>query len=479
MRAWRTSFASALVCAALLTAGFEAFAQSASVVELPDDCRGRRDTKPVLDRRKAEIEARIQTMRAALADVPSEEPRARQMTRDLRRLQEDLLEVIFAADCLRLPPPKPALERMARPMAAQPPPPPPTNRSLQAPAPATPPSVRQAAPAPQAVEVTAYYATNRVRATAPATAADTYSNDGIGDLTFGRTVVSIPLSHTAGNIELPQLWKFERTPDPNRHFVLKSVAPLPTDAARQEMSQRLRAMSSKSMLVFVHGYNVSFQDAAMRSAQLAHDLKFPGVPFFYSWPSANRVRAYLQDEETARLCESVFETVLTELSKLPVEEIYIVAHSMGNRVVGHGLQAYVDKGKNTKVIKELLLAAPDINADLFKSTIAPRLAQMQGTRTTIYASSFDLALVASKVVHGFRRVGESSGGVQVFSGMDTVDASNASQSIRNFGHSYIVDSASVIGDLRAIVAERRAAKARGLTQMGAVPDIYWQLPTSP
>lgn len=365
-------------------------------------------------------------------------------------------------------------------MAPAPPPPSATNRGLQAPSPSASQSPgRQATASPQAVEVTTYYATNRKRAAAPATPADTFGNEGIGDLTFGRATVSIPLTHTPGSIELPQLWKFERTPDPNRHFVLKSVSPLDTDAVQRELSDQLRGMSSKSMLVYVHGYNMGFQEAALRTAQLAYDLKFPGVAFFYSWPSANRIRGYLQDEETARLCESVFENVVDQLSKLPVEEIYVVAHSMGNRIVGHGLQAYVEKGKSTKHIKELLLAAPDINADLFKATIAPRLAQMQGTRTTIYASSFDLALMASKVVHGFRRVGESSGGVQVFNGMDTVDASSASPSTRNFGHSYLVDSTSVIKDLHAIIGSRLAAKARGLIQMGAAPDIYWQLPSAP
>src|SRR5689334_22014605 len=48
---------------------------------------------------------------------------------------------------------------------------------------------------------------------------------------------------------------------------------------------------------------------------------------------------------------------------------------------------------------------------------------MQGTRTTIYASSSDLALRASKVVHWFRRVGETVGGVFVYPGVDTIDAS--------------------------------------------------------
>lgn len=484
MKGWGSACAWAILCAVLLTSGHAVVAQTASGVGLPDDCRGRtRDTKDALEKRKAAIEKKMQAVRAALAEASSQDPKTKVLVRALRRMQEDLVEIIFAFDCLQRPSPAPerATHRKFAPPAPPAPPasaaPPQVNhRGVQpAPSAAKSPTDRQAAP-PKAVDVTAYYATNRVRAASPATPADTFSNDGLAELTFGRIVVSIPLSHEPGSIELPQLWKFERTPDPNKHFVLKSVSPLATDEARRELSEQLNASPSKSMFVYVHGYNMGFQEAALRTAQLAHDLKFPGIPFFYSWPSANRIRSYLQDEETARLCESVFEAVLSELAKLPVQDIYIVAHSMGNRIVGHGVQAYVEKGKNTKMIKELLLAAPDINADLFKTTIAPRLAQMQGTRTTIYASSFDLALMASKVMHGFRRVGESSGGVLVYNGMDTVDASGASTSIRNFGHSYLVDSATVIKDLSSVIGKRLAAKARGLIQKGAAPDLYWQLP---
>ena len=183
------------------------------------------------------------------------------------------------------------------------------------------------------------------------------------------------------------------------------------------MADKIKIATSKSMLVFVHGYNSGFADAAMRTAQIAYDLKFPGMPFFYSWPSANRVRAYLPDEEAARLSESMFEALIDDLtSSLPVTDIYIVAHSMGTRVVSHALQHRVEKGKSGTQMRELLLAAPDINAELFRGVIAPKLAAMQGLRTTVYASSSDLALMASKVVHGFQRVGETTGGVFVVPG---------------------------------------------------------------
>ena len=283
---------------------------------------------------------------------------------------------------------------------------------------------------------------------------------------FGRAVVSIPMGHTPGSIELPSLWRLERQADPRRHFVLKSVSPLSVDDARKEMAAKLESARAKTLLVFVHGYNVNFAEAALRTAQMAHDLKFPGMPFFYSWPSASQLRAYLKDEETARLSEGVFERLIDELSQLPATDIYVVAHSMGSRIVGHALQRRADKGKPSTQLRELLLAAPDINAEIFRTEIAPALATMPGMRTTVYASSTDLALIASKVVHGFRRVGETSGGVFVYPPFDSIDASSVSTLARTYGHSYLVDSVSVIQDIRSLIQEKFAVKQRGLRAAG-------------
>jgi esterase/lipase superfamily enzyme len=247
------------------------------------------------------------------------------------------------------------------------------------------------------------------------------------------------------------------------------------DAARTEIAGKLTASSSKAILLFVHGYNVGFAEAAMRSAQLAHDLKFPGVPFFFSWPSAAQMVAYLQDAETAQLSEGAFDQLLDDLSELPVINIYVIAHSMGSRIVSQVLRSRVERSKPTGHLRELLLAAPDINADLFRTVIAPKLAALQGTRTTVYASSSDLALRASKVVHGFRRVGETTGGVFVFPGLETIDASSASLLMRAFGHSYLMDSATVLKDIQKIIREKLSAKQRGLGEVGVSPDVYWRL----
>jgi len=378
-----------------------------------------------------------------------------QTTPAVRKMQEDLIEVMFQIDCTTAAP-EPVLAK----------------RSV---------AKRSVTPAPSAskdvVEITTYYATNRNKVGGPEPV-KVYGTTYQGNFQYGRAVVTIPPTHKPGEIEtLNWFIHLVAEPDPKKHFTLKSVTPLELDEARKEMADKIKNSSSKSMLVFVHGYNSGFADAAMRTAQIAYDLKFPGMPFFYSWPSANRVRAYLPDEEAARLSESVFEALIDDLTtSLPVTDIYIVAHSMGTRVVSHALQQRADKGKSGKQLRELLLAAPDINAELFRSVIAPKLAAMQGLRTTVYASSSDLALMASKVVHGFQRVGETTGGVFVYPGIETIDASSASSSSRALGHSYVVDTPSVIGDIKSIVLNRASTKQRGLAATGTVPNVYWKFP---
>jgi esterase/lipase superfamily enzyme len=384
-----------------------------------------------LEKRKEALEREVAAKKAGGDDKVS------------RKSQEQLLDIMFQMDCQRSPAP------VAR-------------------------GVRIAPPPPTMIEVTTYYATNRNR-TSSTEPGQLFGSSFQGNYEYGRAVVTIPRTHVPGNLEMARLWKLELDPDPNKHFVLKAVVPLEADSARNEMAQALAGASSRSLLVFVHGYDTSFADAALRTAQLAHDLEFPGLAFFYSWPSAGSVLRYWQDEEASQLSEGTFEQLLGDLSRLPATTIYIVAHSMGSRIVANALRSRVERKEATKHIREVLLAAPDINAELFRTVIAPKLATMQATRTTIYASSSDLALRASKVVHGFRRVGETLGGVFVYPGFDTIDASGAATMIREYGHSYLMDSASVLRDVRAIIQQKLAAQQRGLPQMGTAPDQYWQL----
>lgn len=425
-------------------------AQPSARRPMPEGCQASAgDTLAELEKRRQALERDIARQTAEMERVSKSKDGkagggADARAKDLRLRQEDLLDVLFRMECVRTAGPEaPSRSPFKRPQ--------------------------------DIIEITTYYATNR-KPTGGTEPTKFYGGVFGPALQYGRAVVSIPPTHTPGKLELPSLWKLERGSDASKHFVLQTVTPLNGDAGRREMAQRLSGMSSKALLIFVHGYNMGFAEAAVRTAQMAHDLNFPGLPFFYSWPSANHVRSYWQDEEIARLSEGTFEQLIDELSQLPATDIYIVAHSMGNRVVGHALQARADKGKPTKNLRELLLAAADINADVFRTVIAPKLAAMQGTRTTVYASSSDFALKASRIMHGFRRLGDTAGGVVIYPGIETIDASAETAPLRDFGHFYVVDSPSVIRDIRSIIEKKMPAKLRGLAEMGTSPNIYWRLP---
>jgi esterase/lipase superfamily enzyme len=334
-------------------------------------------------------------------------------------------------------------------------------------------------PQPQWITVSTYYGTNRkpVGATGAITryGADREGGDAIR---YGQVRVSIPTRRKAGELNLPlDLWVFEMPADPSKHFVIRSVAPLAPTAAIQQMQTRLGKLSKKSILLFVHGYNVPFEDAALRTAQLAHDLDFPGMPIFFSWPSLGRPQGYARDEEMSELSVASLNRLLDRLSSLGASEIFIVAHSMGNRVVTRALQERASTGKPIPTnLKGILLAAPDINVEIFKEKLAPALAGLGGISRTIYASSGDAALRASSFIHDFKRVGETRDGVLVFDGFDTVDASLAAPVRRGFGHSYVVDSPKVIRDMQAIMLLKKPAHQRGLAKKGTPPRFYWNIP---
>jgi esterase/lipase superfamily enzyme len=477
---------------------------------------------PALEKRKEILERRVALARTARrAPAGGEAAKggggvAKAKAKSVTKTQAALLEVLFQIQCLQLrqqaaaradvaPPARepPSAEpvsderlpaerapetrapaRLPAPEVAQPVEPPgpapahpkfstrrvvspPGPRSGPAPSPARSPGTADA------IAVTTYFATNRGWS-GGSDPARLYSARPAA-LSYGRALVTIPKTHTPGHLEQPSIWKLQFHADPRRHFVLKSVARLKTDEARWQMAKALEGVSPKALLIFVHGYNMSFAEAAMRTAQLAYDLDFPGVPFFFSWPSVGQVTGYVRDGETAVLSQDAFDRVLDDLSELPVSDIYLIAHSMGSRIVSEVLRGRVERGKDTARISELLLAAPDINAEIFRTRIAPRLAEMRRTQTTVYASSSDLALIASKAVTGYQRVGETAGGVFVYPGLETIDASRASVVMREFGHSYLTDSAAVLKDIRSLLLLKLPAKARGLSQAGISPNLYWSL----
>jgi esterase/lipase superfamily enzyme len=122
-------------------------------------------------------------------------------------------------------------------------------------------------------------------------------------------------------------------------------------------------------------------------------------------------------------------------------------------------------------VKEIILAAPDIDAGTFKSAIAPALVGA-GRPITLYASSDDKALQASRKVHGEARLGNAGKSLVVMPGVETVDATGVDTSF--VAHSYYGSIPAVLADIYHIIHNSlRAYQRASLQPAGSPTAVYW------
>lgn len=296
-------------------------------------------------------------------------------------------------------------------------------------------------------------------------------------LHYGTAVVTIPASiHVAGNVERPQWWKLQFTSDPERHFTLRVARSLDPDQWVSLLRTEFRD-NRRRLLLFVHGYNVSFEEAVLRTAQIAWDTRFPGPALLYSWASAGKVAGYPADEATAELAVTNLTRLLRQvLESSQASEVYLIAHSMGNRILTRALIDVVETNAAARErIREVVLAAPDIDADVFRTQIAPRLPGV-AKNVTLYASGTDEALRASRKFHGgYPRVGDTNSGIRTFADIETIDASNEGSDF--LGHSYIANSPRVLVDLRNLFLLNIPPADRGLVTVQDGAAVFWRFPT--
>lgn len=291
---------------------------------------------------------------------------------------------------------------------------------------------------------------------------------------YGTVDVSIPRDHRMGELESPSVLRLEFKGDPNKHVLVLDTSTYAKDSLFRQISDKVRQSDKRSALIFVHGYNVSFADAARRTAQISYDLGFAGAPVFYSWPSKAQFLAYPRDEENVRWSEANLKVFLKDfLAHSAADHIYLIAHSMGNRALTGALTSLLREAPaEAHRFKQIVLTAPDIDADIFKRDIAPALAA-SGKPVTLYASSKDLALFASKRFHGYKRAGDSGQDIVIAPGMETIDATDLDTGF--LGHSYYAESGSVISDLFYLIRDGKKADERfGLARVQAGASHYWR-----
>ncbi len=368
--------------------------------------------------------------------------------------------------------------------SAQPPPPPAASQPTPSPAVAPPKKDDKN----QWDIVPVFYGTDRARG--PEAELVSYTGERARRLELGRALVTIPRNHKVPQIERP--WTIRvpylnieigETEDPNSHFTMQEVKVLSHAEFLKLAQERMAAASrfKKHALVFVHGFNTTFEYAVFRTAQIANDLKFDGVPFSYSWPSGNSVTptGYNYDRESSGQSVKFLRTYLEMIiDQTGAESVSVIAHSMGNQPAMQVLKDLRSARPNGVVFNQIILAAPDVDRDAFEN-IATEI-QGLAKNITLYAAENDTALQASRRFNGgIARAGDvPATGPLIINGVDTLDVTSVSTESLSLNHSGYAENNRLLDDIAKLVQTGAAPSIR-MPSLEVIPlgsGKYWRFP---
>ncbi|ANP90118.1 alpha/beta hydrolase [Rhizobium leguminosarum] len=206
--------------------------------------------------------------------------------------------------------------------------------------------------------------------------------------------VSIPSKREPGTVQWPQ----RLPPNPATDFAVTRVKQIDTiPEGRAWFRQHIQGGHA---LVFIHGFNNTYEDSVFRLAQIVHDSGMQATPILFTWPSRAQLTGYEYDKESTNYSRTALEQSLRVLAADPdVKDITILAHSMGTWLAMESLrQMGIRDGHVNAKIHNVILASPDIDIQVF----AKQYVEMGEPKPkfTIFVSQDDRALAASSFITG-------------------------------------------------------------------------------
>ncbi len=185
--------------------------------------------------------------------------------------------------------------------------------------------------------------------------------------------------------------------------------------------------------IYVHGFNQTFETAALDAARLSDGIRFSGETMVFSWPSKAKLLDYGYDRESAMWSRDALEQVLAGLMASPtIGRVHIVAHSIGTMLTMEALRQLYARhgGVGAERIGAVVFASPDIDMDVFASSVE-RIGPLARKITVITATNDRALAVSSWIAGGITRVGAAEKAQLERLGLRVIDASQQGWGIIN------------------------------------------------
>jgi len=319
-----------------------------------------------------------------------------------------------------------------------------------------------------------WYATTR-RPVDPADPGRGFTGDRDDQVHYGACNVFIPKSHRIASIG--SSWWRRLTSGQDDRLRLVDIQRYPVDLYWQLVAAQIEGgdTTERHALVFIHGFNVTFAEAAVRAAQIGCDLGIPeGAMAFFSWPSRGSIwpRSYQVDAASIEVSERAIADYLVDFARFSgATVVHVVAHSMGNRGILRAVANIAADAERRSGVRfgQFLLAAADVDSEKFRE-LCPAYCEL-GQRTTVYVSSSDLAVEASRWMHNYPRVGLAPP-VTVVPGIDTVSVTNTDMTM--LGHGYVANARDVLIDMHDLIRNNTPPSKRFALVLDK-SEQYWHL----
>ena len=279
-----------------------------------------------------------------------------------------------------------------------------------------------------------------------------------------------------------------------------------------EVAKRLAIARRKEVVLFVHGYNASFERAALTMGEMCHFLGREFVCGIFSWPAGGHrgiLFGYDVDRESAQYAVEDLVKVIRIIAGTPgLEKIHFVAHSRGADTLASALaalsvEAYGRKSSPTREfhIGNIVLVAPDLDGDvavmkIFTVFSDPDLPfggepdpgaiipPSPGLKLTLYVSRDDKALAAAGWLFGsIARLGRidarmfTPDQIAMIGGLDAVEIIEVEGTTDFFGHSYFVSNPKVSADIIAMLRYGLRPNDPG-RPLEHIAGPFWRVPVA-
>jgi esterase/lipase superfamily enzyme/GNAT superfamily N-acetyltransferase len=318
---------------------------------------------------------------------------------------------------------------------------------------------RQDPPLVRPVRVPVLFGTNRKQDTEGETIS--FGNARNPELNCGFRVVEVTEMQSFGSAS--RTWRETMVKFCN--WLVARFAETKRDASRihivdttafKKLSQFFNADEEKRHhLVYVHGFNTTFDSAMAQAARLKADLALKGNIYLFSWPSAGNPAMYASDEAAVEASIPFFSQFMHLVQEsVDGEPLSLLAHSMGNRLLARWTDTQSSITRPAK-LRDAIFAAPDVDHDVFKHSLESW--NIVYERATLYANSADLALQLSEIKHQFARAGLIPPIVEV-NGLEVILVQGFD--LFDLAHGYFAEAGNTLHDICVMLRFNVPAKDR-------------------